>query len=125
MPFVSQAQRAFMFQHHPDIARRWEAVTPKDQTLPNHTSPDSTSEETNKLGVRRLPRPPGGKRDFGGLSPSSVSRHKESKPSSEKESMGESPVEAHTRGEAGKMGLKYKDESRLQGRDIRNAERRR
>ena len=27
-PFVSQAQRAFMYAKHPDIAKRWEKHTP-------------------------------------------------------------------------------------------------
>jgi len=36
MPFRSQAQRAFMFANHPDIAARWEALTPKGAVLPKH-----------------------------------------------------------------------------------------
>lgn len=33
-PFVSQAQRRFMHARHPDIAKRWEAHTPKGAKLP-------------------------------------------------------------------------------------------
>lgn len=29
MPFKSQAQRKFMYARHPEIAKRWEKVTPK------------------------------------------------------------------------------------------------
>jgi len=118
MPFQSQAQRAWMYSNHPAMAKRWEAVTPKGQQLPNHTSPDSTSEETNRLGVRRLPRPPGAKRDFSPLTPSSKARVKLSKPSSEKEAMQETPVEAHfPDGRKEKMSLKA-EHPPLRRRDI-------
>ena len=36
MPFVSQAQRAYMHIHHPQIANRWEEHTPKRKKLPEH-----------------------------------------------------------------------------------------
>lgn len=36
MPMVSQAQRAFLHIHHPDIAKEFEAKTPKDIKLPEH-----------------------------------------------------------------------------------------
>ena len=36
MPFVSEAQRAFMYANHPDIAKRWSRVTPKGKKLPEH-----------------------------------------------------------------------------------------
>jgi len=35
MPFLSQAQRAFMYKNHPEIAKRWEKETPKKK-LPKH-----------------------------------------------------------------------------------------
>ncbi len=112
-----------MYSQHPAIAKRWEALTPKNRDLPKHDHSESESEESERPGVPRLPRKSGGARDFKILHPSEISRHKESKPSSERESMSEAPLEAHTSGERGKMSLKYKDESRLQGRDIRKAER--
>jgi hypothetical protein len=38
MPFVSQAQRGFMYSHHPKIAKEFEAATPKGKKLPYHKS---------------------------------------------------------------------------------------
>lgn len=35
-PFVSQAQRGFMYANHPDIAAEFEAKTPKGKKLPEH-----------------------------------------------------------------------------------------
>jgi hypothetical protein len=34
MPFESQAQRRFMYAKHPQMAKEFEAVTPKGVTLP-------------------------------------------------------------------------------------------
>ena len=34
MPFVSQAQRGWMYANHPKMAARWEAETPKRKKLP-------------------------------------------------------------------------------------------
>jgi hypothetical protein len=36
MPFKSSAQRAYMFIHHPDIAKEFQAATPKGTKLPKH-----------------------------------------------------------------------------------------
>jgi hypothetical protein len=36
MPFVSTAQRGYMWTHHPAMARRWQAHTPKGKKLPRH-----------------------------------------------------------------------------------------
>ncbi len=36
MPFVSQAQRAFMHIHHPELAAEFESATPKGKKLPQH-----------------------------------------------------------------------------------------
>ena len=38
MPFKSEAQRAFLYAKHPEIAKRWQAETPKDAKLPKHVS---------------------------------------------------------------------------------------
>ena len=35
MPFVSEAQRAWMHIHHPEMAKRWEKET-SDKKLPKH-----------------------------------------------------------------------------------------
>ncbi len=123
MPFVSSSQKAYMWANHPSIARKWERLTPKNRDLPKHDHSDSESEESNKPGVLKLPRKNGKQRDFSHLVPNMRQRHKESHPSSEKESMGESPLEASNAGEHGKLRLPYKNESRLQGRDIKRAER--
>ena len=123
MPFQSQAQRAFMYSQHPAIAKRWERVTPKDRDLPKHDHSESESEESQKKGVPRLPRKPAPKRDYGMLHPGPKARLKTSRQTSEAEADGETHPEAHSRGERGKMSLKYHDESRLQGRDITAAER--
>lgn len=34
MPFKSQKQRAFMYSQHPDLAKEFEAATPKGKKLP-------------------------------------------------------------------------------------------
>lgn len=36
MPFKSEAQRRFMYANHPEIAREFEAHTPKGAKLPEH-----------------------------------------------------------------------------------------
>lgn len=36
MPFKSQAQRGFMYSHHPKMAKEFEAATPKEENLPYH-----------------------------------------------------------------------------------------
>lgn len=36
MPFQSQAQRRFMYARHPEMAKEWEAHTPKGKKLPEH-----------------------------------------------------------------------------------------
>ncbi len=123
MPFKSQAQRAYMYSQHPALARRWEKLTPKNRDLPKHDHSESTTEESQKPGIVRLPRKTGKQRDFGGLVPNAKARHKESHPAEEPESMEEKSVEASNKGEKGKLKIGYRNESRLQGRDIKTAER--
>lgn len=36
MPFRSQAQRRMLYATHPEIAKRFEAETPKNAKLPEH-----------------------------------------------------------------------------------------
>jgi len=36
MPFVSVAQRNFMHSQHPEIATRWDKLTPSNKKLPYH-----------------------------------------------------------------------------------------
>jgi len=47
MPFESQAQRRFMYAKHPEMAKRWEAHTPKGKKLPEHKG-DKVSKGTTK-----------------------------------------------------------------------------
>lgn len=120
MPFLSQAQRGFMYANHPAIAKRWERLTPKGQELPGHHG--TSSEESPNPKIQKLPRKSGNARDFAPLSPPEKARHTYSKPASEADSMKEGAVESHL-GERGKMSLKWQPESRLQGRDIKKAAR--
>lgn len=41
MPFKSEAQRKFMWANHPEMAKRWESVTPKGKKLPEHVKTGS------------------------------------------------------------------------------------
>jgi len=36
MPFVSQAQRAYLWAHNPKVAKKFQAETPKGAKLPAH-----------------------------------------------------------------------------------------
>jgi hypothetical protein len=36
VPFVSKAQRAYLFKNKPEMAKEWEAATPKGAKLPEH-----------------------------------------------------------------------------------------
>lgn len=36
MPFLSKAQRRYMYANHPEIAEKWEKETPKRKKLPEH-----------------------------------------------------------------------------------------
>jgi len=47
MPFSSQAQRAYLYIHHPDIAERWSKETPKGKKLPKHVG-DKPNKRKNK-----------------------------------------------------------------------------
>ena len=107
MPFLSQAQRGFMYANHPDIAKRWERLTPKGQELPAQHG--TSSEESPNPKIQKLPRKSEQKRDYGMLAPSSKSRFKISGPANEKESSEEWGVEAHTGSRPGKMHLKSKN----------------
>ena len=36
MPFESQAQRRYMYSQHPELAKEFEAATPKGKKLPEY-----------------------------------------------------------------------------------------
>ena len=43
MPFVSQAQRGYMYAKHPELAKEFESATPKGKKLPYHVKGKSTA----------------------------------------------------------------------------------
>src|SRR5437660_527236 len=47
-PFVSEAQRAWMHIHHPDMAKKWEAHTPKGKGLPKYKRKGKKKLTSNK-----------------------------------------------------------------------------
>jgi GH24 family phage-related lysozyme (muramidase) len=52
MPFKSEAQRAWMYANHPEMAKRWEKHTPKGRRLPKRLHPKKAvglSEEVANL----------------------------------------------------------------------------
>ena len=51
MPFVSEAQRRYMWAQHPDIARRWAKHTPKNARLPEHVGDLRGLGQTNAAGA--------------------------------------------------------------------------
>jgi len=95
---------AWLRRNHPELASRWSEPGRGSQMF--RPSPQSASEESQRPGVARLPRPGGGKRDFGPLTPSAAARHAYSGPASEKDSMSEGEgVQAHGPSRPGKMKL--------------------
>ena len=36
MPFKSEAQRGYLFANHPEVAKEFQAATPKGAKLPKH-----------------------------------------------------------------------------------------
>lgn len=58
----SRAQRSYLWIHHPEIARRWEKVTPKGKKLPEHVKkaepgppPGISLEKWDKI-LQKLPK---------------------------------------------------------------------
>lgn len=43
MPFKSQAQRGFMYSQHPELAKEFEAATPKGAKLPKYVKKTSSA----------------------------------------------------------------------------------
>lgn len=48
MPFVSKAQRAWMYANHPAMAEKWEEHTPKDKKLPSRVGDKVASKKCSK-----------------------------------------------------------------------------
>jgi hypothetical protein len=58
MPYVSQAQRVFMRIHHPEIAKEFEAKTPKGTKLPEHVGePEHPGEKEPEYAGESEPEP--------------------------------------------------------------------
>jgi hypothetical protein len=55
MPFKSEDQRGYMWEHHPDIAKRWEKIT-DDSKLPKRMSDggDNSSFDPHQTDPRKL-----------------------------------------------------------------------
>ena len=51
MPFVSQAQRKYMYSQHPELAREFEDATPKGKKLPKKKHPEKTVKRAYEEGV--------------------------------------------------------------------------
>jgi len=54
MPFKSQAQRGFMFANHPELAKEFEAATPKGKKLPEHVAKMADGGEVESPIIERL-----------------------------------------------------------------------
>jgi hypothetical protein len=89
-------ERAWMDTNHPGMASRWMA----------NANASSESNESSKPGLKKLPRAPESKRDWGALVPSPQNRLKLSKRASEKDSMEEDGTEGTPEGATGKMKIK-------------------
>jgi hypothetical protein len=48
MPFKSKAQRAYLYIHHPQIAKQWEKITPKNAKLPEHAKENKNGSKKSK-----------------------------------------------------------------------------
>ena len=48
MPFKSQAQRAWMYAHDPQMAKKWEAHTPKGKKLPEKVKKRKNNDSTSR-----------------------------------------------------------------------------
>lgn len=53
MPFESQAQRKYMYANHPEMAKEWEAATPKDKKLPERKHKKKPLEHRVKHGLSK------------------------------------------------------------------------
>jgi len=49
MPFQSKSQQAYLFMHHPEIAKRWAKETPDMKDLPKHKMADGGEVKEPKL----------------------------------------------------------------------------
>lgn len=54
MPFVSQAQRGFMYAKHPELAKEFESATPKGKKLPYHVARKQKQQRAHKAFMRGM-----------------------------------------------------------------------
>lgn len=54
MPFVSQAQRGYMYSQHPKLAKEFEAATPKGKKLPYHVKKQKRNARHHKAVMKGL-----------------------------------------------------------------------
>lgn len=95
-----------------------------DRTLRN-ANPQSHSEESNHPNVNKLPREPGGKREWGKpglMSASSMFKPRNKSTPSLAEYEKEAPVEGVEGSRHHDLGIKTKVSTGFKGRDVRNAE---
>jgi len=50
MPFASQAQKGFLYANHPDVAREFQAATPKGAHLPERVTKKPKTAAQNLYG---------------------------------------------------------------------------
>jgi len=48
MPFKSEAQKGWMYIHHPEMARQWQKETPKGEKLPKKVGNKNGRKENRK-----------------------------------------------------------------------------
>jgi hypothetical protein len=48
VPFKSLSQRKFMYAKHPELAKEFEAATPKGKKLPQHVKPKAKTIKKSK-----------------------------------------------------------------------------
>ena len=54
MPFVSQAQRGYMYAKHPELAKEFESATPKGKKLPYHVAKRKKNARHHKAVMKGL-----------------------------------------------------------------------
>ena len=53
MPFVSQAQRGWMYSNEPEMAKRWEKETPKGKKLPKRKKASKHNYSSKEIALAR------------------------------------------------------------------------
>lgn len=53
MPFKSEAQRGYLFVHHPEIAKEFARATPKGKKLPYHVKKKQRAHKAVVEGLKK------------------------------------------------------------------------